>query len=853
MLHHVFEENPAGYDTAILIKTLGMVKTGLIEYYVNPLKQHGVATDSLIAFDLKYLNKKAPAKLIEACLDDLLPVLKEQGVTTLIVADTPYFKKLSGIRSGVDKLLGTPTECKYKDYKFTLFYVPNYQGIFFTPALQPKLDLALSQCASHLLGSYVPLGNDIIRSATYLTELSTADEYRELFNNLLEHPYLTCDVETTGLYFYKDTLLSICFTWTEHDGVAMLLTPEHFPLLRQFFEQYTGTLIYHIASFDLKILVYNLFMQDMNDEVGKIDGINVMTKNFHDTKIIAYLALNTVADIELGLKPLSHEFTGDYAEDMTNNAALPTDRLLEYNLKDGLATFYVFNKYYPKMLADQQQSVYQEIMLPSVKVLLQAELTGLPVNKQRVGYARHVIEADVIKYNAILSNHPAVAEAEYQLQRKAMIAKNATLKVKVKTIEEFEHLKFNPGSGDQLAVLLHDVLELPVLDKTKTGKPATGKDVLKKLLNHTTNDSDYELLATLNELANADKMLSTFIKVLENAVQKPDGHYYIFGNFNIGGTVSGRLSSSDPNLQNLPSNPKKNQYTKLIKSCFVAPKGWLFVGADFWSLEDRISALTTRDPMKLKVYTDGFDGHCLRAFYYYREDMPDIEETVASINSIEQLYPDLRTDSKAPTFTLTYMGTYHSLMNDLGMEKEKALAVEQNYHELYKVSDEWVAAKLKQAEKDGYVTVAFGLRLRTPLLHSCFMDSDRTLYQAKAEGRSAGNALGQSYGMLNNRAGSELQARVLASEFATSILPIAHIHDAQYFLIRDDQAVIGYLNKHLLECMAWQELPEIQHDSVKLGGNLSLFHPTWAEETTIPEGLTGQQIATFIQEKLKNS
>jgi DNA polymerase-1 len=257
--------------------------------------------------------------------------------------------------------------------------------------------------------------------------------------------------------------------------------------------------------------------------------------------------------------------------------------------------------------------------------------------------------------------------------------------------------------------------------------------------------------------------------------------------------------------------------------------------------------------MKLKVYTDGFDGHCLRAFYYYREDMPDIEETVASINSIEQLYPDLRTDSKAPTFTLTYMGTYHSLMNDLGMEKEKALAVEQNYHELYKVSDEWVAAKLKQAEKDGYVTVAFGLRLRTPLLHSCFMDSDRTLYQAKAEGRSAGNALGQSYGMLNNRAGSELQARVLASEFATSILPIAHIHDAQYFLIRDDQAVIGYLNKHLLECMAWQELPEIQHDSVKLGGNLSLFHPTWAEETTIPEGLTGQQIATFIQEKLKNS
>ncbi len=73
--------------------------------------------------------------------------------------------------------------------------------------------------------------------------------------------------------------------------------------------------------------------------------------------------------------------------------------------------------------------------------------------------------------------------------------------------------------------------------------------------------------------------------------------------------------------QNLPSN---STYGKLIKSCAQAPEGWLFVGLDFSSLEDRISALTTKDPNKLKVYLEGYDGHCLRAYAYLGEEMPDI-------------------------------------------------------------------------------------------------------------------------------------------------------------------------------------------------------------------------------------
>ena len=91
-----------------------------------------------------------------------------------------------------------------------------------------------------------------------------------------------------------------------------------------------------------------------------------------------------------------------------------------------------------------------------------------------------------------------------------------------------------------------------------------------------------KLLKALIELSAVDKILGTFIKAFkEKSILKDDGYYYLHGNFNLGGTVSGRLSSSDPNLQNLPAN---SQYGKLIKKCFIAPKGWIFAGADFDSL-----------------------------------------------------------------------------------------------------------------------------------------------------------------------------------------------------------------------------------------------------------------------------
>ena len=240
--------------------------------------------------------------------------------------------------------------------------------------------------------------------------------------------------------------------------------------------------------------------------------------------------------------------------------------------------------------------------------------------------------------------------------------------------------------------------------------------------------------------------------------------------------------------------------------------------------------------------TDGYDGHCLRAFAYFREDCPDIEDNVSSINSMKKKYPGLRQDSKPGTFALTYQGTAYTLQSNLGWSREKALAVEANYHELYKVSDEYIQNRLKQASKDGFVEVAFGLRVRTPLLGQVVYGSRSMPYEAAAEGRTAGNAMGQSYGLLNNRAAVEFWQKVWASPYRHDILPCALIHDAIYPLIRDDIEVVAWANRELIKSMRWQELPEIQHDTVKLGAALDIFWPDWAHPITLPNDASQEEI-----------
>jgi DNA polymerase-1 len=181
-------------------------------------------------------------------------------------------------------------------------------------------------------------------------------------------------------------------------------------------------------------------------------------------------------------------------------------------------------------------------------------------------------------------------------------------------------------------------------------------------------------------------------------------------------------------------------------------------------------------------------------------------------------------------------------MQNGGLSKELATQVYTNYHNLYQVSDAWIKGILDTAHTTGYVTGAFGLKIRTPILAQTLVTTTKMPYMAKAERRSAGNAVTQSYGMLNSRAGMAFQKCVLASPYRLDILPVAQIHDAIYLLVRDDPKIVKWVNDNLVDCMRWQELPELQHDIVKLGANLDVYWPDWSTALTLPNDVPVEDI-----------
>jgi len=855
MRHAIYGSNALAASVAILVKEAAFDTDKIKKAYIDEL---GANPRAFVAYSLWYDdNNKCPADLAKDYLKTVLHSVQQLGITTILIADANYFKYLTKQVKPANHFLGCAVPSKIEDYedRFTVFYAPNYQATKYNPLIAQELETALRYMKNYLCGTYVEPGKDVIKSSHYP---QTLKEISDFLDWLKTKPALTIDIETEGLKFWKCGLSTISFAWDKHNFVAFPIDRGSFTagienvftlpfgqyvrkMLRDFFDTYEGKLIPHNAGFDFKVLVYELYMANLQDYRGMITGIEALTRNCDDTKIIAYLATNNAVENVLGLKELSAEYMGRYAEDTRDTTQIPLDNLLLYNGRDCLATWYVYEKYYSKMVADDQLPLYEELFKPSVITLMQTELNGIPIIPERVQLAKHTLNQLKEGYLQILEGSTLLQEYQLAVKERKVIEYTEAAKKKVFTMDDprIQRLTFNPNSNQQVADLLFDYLKLPILDLTDTNQPAVGIKTLKKLLNHTTKPEYLDIINALIDLSQVEKILTSFIPAFEeNSVQLPDGSWRLYGNYNLGGTLSGRLSSSDPNLTNIPSH---SLWAKLIKECFgCSNANWLFGGADFNSLEDMVSALTTRDPNKMKVYLEGYDGHCLRAYSYFKKQMPDIMDTVASINSIADRYPDLRQKSKAPTFLLTYQGTQHGLANTLGLSKEEAEEIEKNYHELYAVSDAWVAERIQKACLEGYVTGAFGLRLRTPLLK---MNGPGKLhYKAAAEGRTAGNMLGQSYGMLNSRAANELRERIWASPYRYDILLCGQIHDALYLYWRNTLGITHWVNENIIACMEWDGLVELQHPVVKVGAELDIFYPDWAHPIKLKNGMTKAEI-----------
>lgn len=858
MRYITFSDTPTNsYPVCILSRTLRASE--MASGYVTELGSVGVPAHKVVAYHHPGDKKKADRKQF---YNQLFRTLTALGTRYVMVNDAETYRDLVSFSGKVDNMYGYVLPCQMVGWEHLhIVYVPSIGQLFHRPELKARIVMGIEALRAHVTGTYQHPGNSIIHFAEYP---ETPEAIEAWLDKLIDMQIpLAVDIEAFSLKHHLAGIGTISFAWSQHEGIAFRVdlgndsatSARIRAALKRFFNRNSQPLRMHKVSYDAYVLIYQLYMKDLLDTVGLYEGMNQVLRNWDCTLLISYLATNSAAGNQLGLKAQGQEFSGNYAVEVEDITLVDPAKLLEYNLVDSLTTHYVYNKNYPKMTADQQLEVYEELFKPSTLDIIQMQLTGMPLDMGKVVEGKVQMEADLQSAVSAIMSSPIITAFQKKRAIAWSVERNKTLKKKRVTPDDFKE-EFNIGSSVQLVQLLYEHLMLPVIDLSKnSGGPATGGKTLKKLINHTKDQQVIDLLNAIRDYKAVSKILEAFIPAFLEAPLASDGKHYLFGSFHLGGTVSGRLSSSNVNLQQLPATGSK--YAKIIKKMFVAPEGWLFVGIDYESLEDRISALTTKDPMKLKVYTDGYDGHCLRAYYYFKDQMPDIDpSSVESINSIEKLYKELRQASKAPTFALTYQGTYTTLMKNCGFTKEVAQQIEANYHSLYAVSDAWVKSKIEQACIDGFITAAFGLRVRTPLLKQCILGTRSTPREAAAEGRTAGNALGQSYCMLNTRAMQKFMQKVRTSKYKHLIRPCAQIHDAQYYLVKNDVNVVQWLNVELVKDVKWQDMPEIQHDQVKLGGSVEIFYPNWATPCKINNDASNEDIRASCRkhmEKYRNA
>lgn len=787
-------------------------------------------------------GKKITKAILKNQCQDILESCDTKGINILLVSSADYFKYLTEQKTFEDSI-GQVFKCTIEGYEhISVLPLINAAVLNAQPNKKPLLDKSLEVICAFLKGNYEPPKEFKFNSYELIT---TREDAKQALSNIMTCPVLTCDIETTGLRVGEAEILTIAFGSSQYDAITIAvhehygIAPSVTDIVMAFLKAYKGELVFHNALFDVKHMIYNWWMKDFSNYQGLYDGIEAIgLHRVHDTMLMAYAELNSTERMPLGLKVLAKDLLGDWGIETKSAIDIPLEDLAYYNAQDCCGTMYVYDKYSHQMTS----RIYIEILQPSLKPILKMMINGLPIDLDTVKEAGLEISTELNKATDAIKNSHYVHEAEENLRYFACEKYNAT-HVGNKEPYQFD-IAFNPNSATQLRVLLFDVMGFEPIELTDGGSPKTDRASIKEFISQLSEDDPkLDTLNALKAISETAIIINTFITAFEEmSLKDKEGQYTLHGDLRIGGTQSGRLSSSNPNLQNLPSG---SAYGKSIKNCFKAPEGWLFAFADFSALEDKVGAILSGDTNKTREFTENIDGHSMRAAAFFKDELEergifiDMEDP-KSINRVKDEASDIRNKSKAPSFGMQYGCAAPKLQKMLKCSMQKAEEVYGAFHKLYSGLGAYAKRNEAFAKANGYIELAFGLQLKTPRIHS----KDNGVQSGEV--RSASNAATQSYGMLMNRAFIDVDNRLEASEFKMDIKVISTIHDAAYYLVKNKPEAIKWLNDNLIEAMEWQEDPILKSD-VKIGAELDLGKD-WAHCKTLNNSASLDEINEFLNE-----
>ncbi len=481
-------------------------------------------------------------------------------------------------------------------------------------------------------------------------------------------PIFAFDTETTSLNYIDAKLVGLSFAVAAGQAAYVPVGHDYIDAPVQLELNYVLTKIKPLLENPkLKKIGHNL---KYDTEVLANYNIQVTGQNF-DTMLASYV-LNSVASRHnmdalaaehLNIKTITfEEVAGKGAKQLTFNQ-VPVAQASEYAAEDADVTFKLYQEFAPRLAASPSlNSVFTDLEMPLIPVLVAMERRGVLIDTQQLSLQSEQLGATLNK-----------------LEQEAYVLADQ---------------EFNLSSPKQLQEILFDKLKLPVIEKTPTGQPSTGESVLQELA------QEYLLPKLVLEHRSLSKLKSTYTDKLPLQVNASTGRVHT--SYHQAVTATGRLSSSDPNLQNIPIRTSEG---KRIRAAFIAPVGYKIVSADYSQIELRIMAHLSEDQGLLAAFAQGLDIHQLTASEVF--GVPKAQVT-----------DDQRRHAKAINFGLIYGMSAFGLAKQLDIDRHDAELYIETYFNRFPGVKDYMERTRKLAADQGYVETLYGRRLYLPDIHS---------------------------------------------------------------------------------------------------------------------------------------
>lgn len=520
-------------------------------------------------------------------------------------------------------------------------------------------------------------------NANYQT-LLTEEQWVNWLTRLQQAELFAFDTETTSLDYMAAELVGVSFAIQPYEAAYVPFGHDYMDAPQQLAKDYVLAQLKpllenpklkkvgHNLKYDMTVLAnHGIHLRGIAYDSMLESYVLNSTANRHD--------MDSLALKYLGYKTTTFEEIAGKGAKQLNFRQIPIDTASHYAAEDADITLQLHQTLWPNVVAEPGlRLVFEAIEMPLLRVLSQLERNGVLIN------------ADLLRQQS-----QELAKRLLELEEETYVLAGQL---------------FNLGSPKQLQEILYNKLGLPILEKTPTGQPSTAESVLQELA------LNYPLPKLILEYRSLSKLKSTYTDKLPEQINPHTGRVHT--SYNQAVVATGRLSSTDPNLQNIPVRTEEG---RRIRQAFIAPLGYKIVAADYSQIELRIMAHLSQDKGLLTAFAQELDIH---------------RATAAEIFgvSLEAVTSQQRRSAKAINFGLIYGMSAFGLAKQLGIGRPEAQFYIDRYFQRYPGVKRYMEETRAKAKQAGYVETLFGRRLYVPDINA------RNVQRQRAAERIAINA-----------------------------------------------------------------------------------------------------------------